>query len=123
MALTGELKRVRAVILADMVGQSGLHILRDSDSPKWLTDTVWDTAARLRYQSVFVSQATSTEDDNLPFLERHVPVIDLIDLDDYIRLGYWHTSQDTLDKISPRSLAIVGHVILESVNALQNKFH
>jgi peptidase M28-like protein len=123
MALTGELKRIRAVILADMIGQYGLHLLRDSDSPKWLTDMVWDTAARLRYQSVFVSQATSTEDDNLPFLERHVPVIDLIDLDDYIRLGYWHTSQDTLDKISPRSLAIVGHVILESVNALQNKFH
>ncbi len=48
--------------------------------------------------------------------------IDLIDLNDYINLGYWHTAQDTLDKISPRSLAIVGHVILESVNALQVKF-
>ncbi len=122
MALTGELRRTRAVILADMVGQHGLHILRDSDSPKWLTDTIWNTGARLGYQSVFVSQATSTEDDNLPFLERRVPVIDLIDLSDYINLGYWHTAQDTLDKISPRSLAIVGHVILESVNALQTRF-
>ncbi len=122
MALTGELKRVHAVILADMVGQYGLHILRDSNSPRWLTDLIWNTAARLGYQSVFVSQATSTEDDNLPFIDRHVPVIDLIDLNDYTNLGYWHTAQDTLDKISPRSLAIVGHVILESVNALQTKF-
>ena len=51
-----------------------------------------------------------------------MPAIDLIDLNDYINLGYWHTAQDTLDKISPRSLAVVGHVILESVSALQAKF-
>jgi len=121
LALSGDAKRLRAVILADMVGQYGLHILRDSDSPKWLTDMIWNTAARLGYQSVFVSQATSTEDDNLPFIERHLPVIDLIDLNDYINLGYWHTAQDTLDKISPRNLAIVGHVILESVDQLQKR--
>jgi hypothetical protein len=45
----------------------------------------------------------------------------LIDLTDYTSLGYWHTTQDTLDKISPRNLAIVGHVILESVNELQSR--
>jgi glutaminyl-peptide cyclotransferase len=121
MAVSGDLKRVRVVILADMVGQYNLRIQRDSDAPKWLTDTIWNTAARLGYQSVFISQEGATEDDNLPFLERHVPVIDLIDLDDYITLGYWHTAQDTLDKISPRSLAIVGHVILESLNELQKR--
>ncbi|MGA8765578.1 MAG: M28 family peptidase [Candidatus Acidiferrales bacterium] len=122
MSVAGDLKRVRAVILADMVGQYGLRILRDSDAPKWLNDTIWNTAARLGYQSVFVSQETSTEDDTLPFIERHVPAIDLIDLNDYINLGYWHTAQDTLDKISPRSLAAVGHVILETLSALQAKF-
>jgi hypothetical protein len=51
-----------------------------------------------------------------------VPAVDLIDLNDYQALGYWHTAQDTLDKISPRSLAVVGHVVLESVNELQSKF-
>lgn len=122
MALSGDLKRVRAVILADMVGQYDLHILRDHDSPKWLTNTIWNTAARLGYQSVFVSQEMiGTEDDHLPFNERHVPSIDLIDLNDYSTLGYWHTAQDTLDKISPRNLAIVGHVILESVSQLQKR--
>ena len=121
MAISGDLKRVRAAILADMIGQYGLHILRDTTAPKWLNDTIWGTAGRLGYQSVFVSQAYATEDDNLPFIDRHVPVIDLIDLDDYINAGYWHTTKDTLDKISPRSLAVVGHVILESVDQLQKR--
>ena len=122
LAVSGDLKRVRAAILADMVGQYDLHLLRDADAPKWLTDTIWHTAARLGYRSVFLSQEmVGTEDDNLPFNERHVPTIDLIDLNDYISLGYWHTTQDSLDKISPRSLAIVGHVILESVNQLQKR--
>ena len=122
MALSGDLKRIRAVILADMVGQYNLRILRDHDAPKWLVDTIWKTAARLGYQSVFVpDEMVGTEDDHLPFNERHVPSIDLIDLNDYINLGYWHTAQDTLDKISPRSLATVGHVILESVQELQKR--
>ncbi len=121
LALSGDLKRIKAVILADMIGQFNLHISRDSDSPKWLTDIIWHTAARLGYQDVFVSQEAGTQDDHLPFVHRGVPAIDIIDLTDYQSLGYWHTPQDTLDKVSPRSLAIVGHVILESVAELQRR--
>ncbi len=121
LALSGDLKRIKAVILADMIGQFNLHIPRDSDSPKWLTDIIWHTAARLGYQDVFVSQETSTQDDHLPFVHRGVPAIDIIDLADYQNEGYWHTPQDTLDKVSARSLAIVGHVILESVAELQKR--
>jgi glutaminyl-peptide cyclotransferase len=123
MALSGDLKRVKAVILADMIGQYNLSIQRQSDSPKWLTDIVWKTAARLGYKDIFVSQETQTQDDHDPFIERGVPALDVIDLNDYISAGYWHTPQDTLDKVSPRSVAIVGHVILESVDELQKKFH
>jgi glutaminyl-peptide cyclotransferase len=123
MALSGDLKRVRAVILADMIGQYNLSVQRQSDSPRWLNDLVWKTAARLGYKDIFVSQETQTQDDHDPFLERGVPALDIIDLNDYINAGYWHTTQDTLDKVSPRSVAIVGHVILESVDELQKKFH
>jgi hypothetical protein len=123
MALSGDLKRVKAVILADMIGQYNLSIQRQSNSPKWLNDLVWKTAARLGYKDIFVSQETQTQDDHDPFLERGVPALDIIDLNDYISAGYWHTPQDTLDKVSPRSVAIVGHVILESVDELQKKFH
>ena len=63
-----------------------------------------------------------TSDDHDPFLARGVPALDIIDLNDYITAGYWHTPQDTLDKVSPRSVAIVGYVILESVDELQKKF-
>jgi glutaminyl-peptide cyclotransferase len=121
MAISGDLKKIKALILADMIGQFNLHILRDTDSPKWLTDTIWRTAARLGYQDVFVSQETSTQDDHLPFVHRGVPAIDIIDLGDYQNLGYWHTPQDTLDKVSPHSLAVVGHVILESLGELQQR--
>jgi hypothetical protein len=119
LAVSGDLKRVRAVILADMVGQKGLHILREQDSTKWLTDLVWQTAARLGYKNIFLPEAMQVSDDHDPFLKRGVPAVDVIDLQDYSQEHYWHTPQDTMDKLSPRSLAIVGHVILESVAALQ----
>ena len=122
LALSGDAKRVRAAILADMIAQYNLRIMRESDSTKWLTDLIWRTAASLGYQDIFVSNQTQIDDDHQPFLKRGIPAVDIIDLDGYINLGYWHTAQDTLDKISPRNLAIVGHVILEAVNAVQNKF-
>jgi glutaminyl-peptide cyclotransferase len=123
MAVSGDLKRVKAVLLADMIGQYNLKILRQSDSPKWLNDLVWKKAAQLGYNDIFVSDETTTSDDHDPFLARGVPALDIIDLNDYITAGYWHTPQDTMDKVSPRSVAIVGYVILESADELQKKFH
>jgi glutaminyl-peptide cyclotransferase len=121
MAVSGDLKRVHALILADMIGQYDLHILRDSTAPEWLNDLIWHTADRLGYANIFVDRATAMSDDHVPFVHRGVPSIDLIDFDDYTREGYWHTTQDTLDKVSPRSLAIVGYVILESAAELQKR--
>lgn len=120
LAVAGDLKRVHAMILADMVGQKGLEISREPNSTKWLTDLVWRTADRLGYENVFVPRETSpTSDDHGPFLKRGVASVDIIDLDGY---HYWHTTQDTMDKVSPKSLAIVGRVILESVSELQQEF-
>jgi glutaminyl-peptide cyclotransferase len=123
LAVSGELKRVKAVILADMIGQKNLEIHRESDSTKWLTDLVWKKAASLGYGDIFTSRESQVADDHQPFLSRGVPAVDIIDLDGYTNAGYWHTTQDTIDKVSPKSLAIVGYVILESVNELQKKFH
>lgn len=124
MAVSGDLKRVKAVILADMIGQYGLQIPKESNSTKWLADLVWKTADRLGYKSVFVGREVGgIDDDHQSFLSRGVPSVDIIDLNDYISEGYWHTPQDSLDKVSPRNVAIVGYVILESVGELQKKFH
>jgi Peptidase family M28 len=122
MDLSGETKNTKAVILADMIGQRILKIDRDSNSTPWLQDLVWKTADRLGYGKLFNTEKSSVTDDHIPFIERGVPAVDVIDLNSYIQEGYWHTTQDTLDKLSPRSIAIVGHVILASVNELQDKF-
>jgi glutaminyl-peptide cyclotransferase len=118
MAVSGDLKKVRAVILADMVGQYDLQIQRDTNSTPALTDLVWKTAARLGYDKIFVSSQTAVEDDHGPFIKRGVPSVDIIDLGGYT---YWHTPEDTLDKVSAASLAVVGHVILATVEELQKK--
>jgi peptidase M28-like protein len=122
MALSGDLSRTKAVILADMVGGRNLRLQKESNSTSWLTDMVWSTAARLGYGGVFVSSSMAVEDDHEAFLARHVPSVDIIDLDTPARLGYWHTPQDTLDKLSPGSLAVVGHVLIAVVPQLEQKF-
>jgi len=122
MALSGDLSRTKAVLLVDMIGSRDLRIKRDTNSTSWLTDLVWSTASRLGYGDIFVSNATAVEDDHIPFVRRSVASVDIIDLDTPARLGYWHTPQDTLDKLSPRSLAVVGHVLIAVVPQLEQKF-
>ena len=117
MAMSGELPRVKALLLADMVGTKNLRFRREADSTKALSDLLWSTAARLGYSNIFVDESSPTEDDHIIFLKRGVPSVDVIDFE----IPYWHTVQDTLDKISAKSLAITGHVFLESVRQLQSK--
>jgi len=119
MALSGDLKRVKAMILADMIGPANLKIKRDTNSTPWLTDLIWATAAQLGYENVFVSEKFPiTGDDHLSFIRRGVAGCDLIDFS----IPYWHTPQDTLDKIDPQSLAVVGHVLAETLPRLEKKF-
>lgn len=119
LAINGDLKNVRAMLLADIIGSRNLRIPREASSTKWLVDLVWDVAHRLGYQDVFVNDESSAEDDHDSFLKRGVPAADVIT--DFSHNGYWHTPQDTMDKISAKSLAVVGHVFLESVKELQTK--
>jgi glutaminyl-peptide cyclotransferase len=103
----GTLSSLKALVLVDMVGDRDLRIMRETASTKWLTDTIWATAARLGYGSTFVADATRIEDDHLPFLEAGARAVDIIDLD----YPAWHTANDTLDQTSARSLEIVGKVM------------
>ena len=117
LALSGELSRVKAMILVDMVGPANPVYKRETNSTPWLTDIVWSTAARLGYGNVFVNDRATIEDDHLSFLSRGVPATDIIDLD----VPYWHTTRDTIDKIDPRTLAITGHVLLASLPEIEKK--
>jgi glutaminyl-peptide cyclotransferase len=123
LAMSGDLPKIKALLLADIVGARTLHFKRESDSTKWLVGLVWNVAKNLGYDNIFLSEATPISDDHDPFLKRHVPAADVIDLENWPGgdVYYWHTPDDTLDKISAKSLAIAGHVFLESVKQLQTK--
>ena len=119
MSMSGELPKVKAFLLADIVGTRDLRFKRDGESTAALVSLVWKTAANLGYSHVFVNDPTAIQDDHNPFTKRGVSAVDIIDLD--IQQTYWHTPQDTLDKVSAKSLAITGHVFLESLKQLQSK--
>lgn len=107
----------RAVIVADMIGDRDLNIRREALSTPWLTDLVWDSARRLGHGSHFLPEAMVVEDDHMPFLRAGVPATLLIDFD----YAPWHTGEDRLDKVSARSLQVVGDVLLEALPALEER--
>ncbi|HMH54250.1 MAG TPA: M28 family peptidase, partial [Candidatus Acidoferrum sp.] len=104
LARRGQLPR--AVIVADMIGDRDLNIRREAASTPWLTDLVWESARRLGQSAHFLPEAMAVEDDHAPFLSAGVPAALLIDFD----FPAWHTAGDTLDKVSARSLQVVGDV-------------
>jgi Zn-dependent M28 family amino/carboxypeptidase len=121
MAASGDLPKIKAFILADIVGGKNPHFKRDGESTNWLKDMVWEVAQRLGYGNVFVKETTNFGgDDHYSFTARKVPSVDIMDLD-FSDVPYWHKTDDTMDKIDAKTLAIVGHVILASVQELQAK--
>jgi len=117
----GTLKKMKAFILEDMIGDADLNIERVTDSTQWLEDLVYQAATRLGYQSHFFGREIEVEDDHRPFFDHGVPSVDLIDFDYGYNNVFWHTTQDTVDKLSPKSLEIVGTVTLETVRMLDKQ--
>src|ERR1039458_8907463 len=114
----GTLKKIKAFLLADMIGDADLHIDHDLNSTPWLEQVVYQAATRLGYQSHFFERDNQVSDDHLPFMQRGIPSADLIDFDYGYNNVFWHTPQDTVDKLSPKSLEIVGTTILETIRLL-----
>ena len=118
---TGTAKKIKALLLADMIGDADLNIENDQSSTPWLEDMVYQAATNLGYQSHFFARSNAYADDHVPFIKAGVPAADLIDFDYGYNNALWHTTQDTLDKLSPKSLQISGDVILETVRLLDQK--
>lgn len=114
----GTLKRIRAFILTDMIGDKNLDIQREERSADWLVALVRQAARKFGDERYFFQEDMAVEDDHLPFVERGVPSIDLIDLNYGPNNSYHHTAQDTMDKISAHSLTIDGDVILETIRLI-----
>jgi len=117
----GTIKKIKAFLLEDMIGDADLNIEHEENSTPWLEDLIYQSATRRGYQSHFFGRTIPIDDDHLPFVQRGVPSADLIDLDYGYGNVFHHTTQDTLDKLSPKSLEIVGTVTLETVRALDKK--
>jgi Zn-dependent M28 family amino/carboxypeptidase len=117
----GTLKDIHALILVDMIGDRDLVLQRDPASTPWLTDIIWSTARRLK-RPQFADTEYAIEDDHLHFLKAGVPAVDLIDLiypDP--QMGYWHTAEDTIDKVSAESLQVVGEVLVAALPAVEER--
>jgi len=123
LAASGELSRIAAMILADMVGDAHLDIHREFSSTPWLTDIIFGTAARLGYSKYFLNDPRAAVDDHVPFLNAGVAATDLIDFNYGPDNSYWHTAQDTVNHCSPVSLTIVGRVVLASLDELERSPH
>jgi hypothetical protein len=116
----GTLKQIKAFILVDMIGDADLNVDRDSESTPALEDLALQAARRYGYQSNFFERSLPVGDDHKPFLDRGVPAVDLIDFDYGYENAYWHTKDDTVDKLSPRSMEIVGSVVEEMIRMLDH---
>ena len=119
LATDGRLAEVRALILVDMVAGLQLHILEESNSTPWLRDIVIKKARQLGYASSFDGRQFPVEDDHVPFVEKGVAAVDIIDLTPF--KTYHHTAQDTVDKCSAQSLAIVGRVVLATLEDIEGQ--
>jgi hypothetical protein len=98
-----------AVVILDMIGDSNLNIYKEKNSDETLSAEIWEQAASLGYDEHFIPEAKyAILDDHTPFLNLGIPAVDIIDFD----YPYYHTTNDTLDKVSAESLQIVGDTIL-----------
>jgi len=97
-----------AVVVIDMIGDADLNIYLEKNSNVPIRTEIWSTAAKLGYGNQFINKEKySMEDDHTPFLQAGLPAVDLIDFD----YPYWHTTQDTADKVSAQSMQVVGETL------------
>ncbi|HEY1271865.1 MAG TPA: M28 family peptidase [Terriglobales bacterium] len=114
----GTLAKIKAFLLADMIADADLNIEREQNSTPWLEDLIFQAASRYGYQSHFFARTIPVDDDHLPFVKKGVACADLIDIEYGYGDAFHHTEQDTMDKLSPKSLQIVGDTILETIHML-----
>ena len=114
----GTLNGLKAFILLDMIGDRQLNIRREMESTRWLTDLIWAAARRVGHSQSFIDEPLYLGgDDHYPFLAAGIPSVDIIDFD----YPAWHTSGDTLDAVSARSLQVTGDVVLEALPAIEKR--
>ena len=108
LAREGTAKMLRGGILFDMIGDRSLKVTIPPNSPPKCARDIFASAEALNVRNSFTYFDQDITDDHTPLNAAGIPVIDLIDF----RFDYWHTADDTIDKLSPQSLQVVGSVAL-----------
>ena len=100
-----------------MIGDADLNIYKELTliQDLHLKFGMWPEAWVMKNISS-MKQNTRFLDDHIPFIEAGIPAVDIID----IEYAYWHTTQDTVDKVSPRSLGVVGDTLLQWILLQKN---
>jgi Zn-dependent M28 family amino/carboxypeptidase len=122
----GTLQKIKAFLVADMIADKDLNIDYVDNSTPWLLDILKEAAKNTGHSAYIFKYKEAEEDDHLPFAKRGVPVLDVIDAHygpstDSAPDGYHHTAQDTLDKISAKSLQISGDLFLEMIRLINQR--
>jgi Zn-dependent M28 family amino/carboxypeptidase len=122
----GTALRIKALLVADMIGDKDLNIMEETQSTPWLRAIFRQAAVNTHHSANVFKTEGAEEDDHLPFLQRGIPSLDVIDVDYGPHTfstpdGYHHTAQDTIDKLSPRSLQISLDLFLESIRLINQR--
>ena len=115
----GTARRLKALINVDMIGDKDLKIPKEAHSSPEVGRLVWKVAAELGYGRQFPNAQLAIEDDHMPFVRIGAPALDLIDFSYGPNHAWWHTAEDTLDKLSAQSFQIVGDVLVEVLRRLE----
>ncbi len=119
----GTLARMKALINVDMIGDRDLGIQRDMNSSPSLQRLVWQVARQQGYGRYFLEDQVFIEDDHTPFVNAGVNALDLIDFNYGPDNSWWHTPEDTMDKLSAASLDAVGQVLMAVLARLDTASH
>ncbi len=109
---SGKSSKCRAVIILDMVGDKDLNISIPFNSDTALADEIIKIAGARNWRKYFTKSNASIIDDHTPFHKLGIPAVDIIDFEYGENNRFWHTGADTIDKISPASLKIVGELVM-----------
>jgi glutaminyl-peptide cyclotransferase len=115
----GTIRTLKALINVDMTGDKNLRLIWDTNSAPSVRKLVWDVADSLGYSAAFPRQGSGIGDDHIPFIDAGVRAVDLIDFDS--QSTFWHTPQDTLDKLDPHSFDVIGAVVMKSIGELEQQ--
>src|SRR5579862_174577 len=119
-AADSTLSRIKALINVDMIGGKNLDVMNEENSSASLRRLIWSTAERFGYGKYFNKGEGSTDDDHMPFVKMGVNAVDLIDFDT-TKKTYWHTPEDTLDKLAAHSFEVLGAVLTAVLKELENR--